>query len=423
MDELKEHERANRELWNRQSDEYQAGHGVPISAAPDAWGSWRIPESQLRILPDVRGLDVLELGCGGGQWTAWLAEHGATVTGIDISERQLEHARRLLATKGVDARLVPGSAENLPFEAQTFDLIISDHGAMSWADPARTVPEAARVLRPGGTLIFCATSVLMLLVGWDDEAGPTDRLERDYFALTSLSEGEGAYTFSRPHSEWIRLFRDNGLAIEALHEPRPEENAVSTFYPAPTSTWARRWPAEAIWVVRREASADDGRGRRQLQRMLAYHAWATIRLIDFCRGLDSEQLQLTAAGTTGSVERTLTHLVSSEQFYLRDLTGYDPPTWIENSIVSLDELAARAAENAARWTDYLNQNHEPDDAYTTGWRGTPKAVVRWGTLTQTIAHGAEHRTHVGSVLGANGIEPPDLSVGAYEDAIGSRDAC
>jgi SAM-dependent methyltransferase len=251
---MEEHERANRDLWDRQSDDYQASHGVQIGAAPDAWGTWRIPESELGLLPDVRDLDVLELGCGGGQWTAWLAEQGANVTGIDISERQLDHARALLQRKGVEARLVAGSAESVPFEDRTFDLIISDHGAMSWADPAYTVPEAARVLRPGGRLIFCATSVLMLLVGWNDQTGPSNQLERDYFGLGAISEGEGgAQTFTRPHGEWIRLFRENRLAIEALHEPRPAPDAVTTFYPAPTAAWARRWPAEMIWVVRRES--------------------------------------------------------------------------------------------------------------------------------------------------------------------------
>jgi hypothetical protein len=125
---------------------------------------------------------------------------------------------------------------------------------MSWADPSRTLPEAARVLRPGGQLIFCATSVLLLLVGWDDELGPSNQLERDYFGLAAISEGDGgAQTFSRPHGEWIRLFRENGLAIEALVEPRPEPDAVTTFYPASTAAWARRWPAEMIWLVRRKA--------------------------------------------------------------------------------------------------------------------------------------------------------------------------
>ena len=200
---MRDHERGNRDLWNRQSDWYQAGRGQPISAAPDAWGAWRIPESQLHLLPDVHGRDVLELGCGGGQWSVWLAEKRANVTGIDILERQLEHARDLLERKQVAARLVACSAESLPFGDSSFDLIISDHGAVSWADPARTVPEAARVLRLGGRLIFCATSVFMLLVGWDDESGPSDHLERDYFGLAAISEGDdGAQTFSRPHGEW-----------------------------------------------------------------------------------------------------------------------------------------------------------------------------------------------------------------------------
>jgi len=417
---MRDHERANRELWNRQSDRYQAEHGKPITAAPDAWGIWRLPESQLRLLADVRDLDVLELGCGGGQWSAWLAERGANVTGIDISSRQLEHARNLLRRKGVSARLVASSAESLPFDDRSFDLILSDHGAMSWADPARTVPEAARVLRPGGRLIFCATSVFMLLVGWDDEAGPSNQLERDYFGLGAISEGEGgALTFCRPHGEWIKLFRDNGLAVEALHEPRPESGAASTFYPAPTAAWARRWPAEMIWVVRREPEDDDVR-ERQLQRSLAYHAWATTRLIEFCRGLRPEQLKLTATGTLGSIERTLTHLVSSEQFYLRDLTGEDPPKWIESRIVSLDELDERAAENAARWSEYVESGRNPDETLVTTWRGKPKEVVRWGSLTQVIVHGTEHRTHVCTVLGANGIEPPDVSVGAYQDSLRAR---
>jgi uncharacterized damage-inducible protein DinB len=153
----------------------------------------------------------------------------------------------------------------------------------------------------------------------------------------------------------------------------------------------------------------------KLRRSLAYHGWATARLIDFCRALDPDKLKLSAPGTLGTIERTLSHLVSSEQFYLRDLTGEDPPTWIENLIEPIDELAARAAENAARWINYIDAGRDPNETFTTSWRGKSKHVVRWGTVTQAIIHGAEHRTHVCTVLGANGIEPPDVSVGAYED--------
>lgn len=310
---------------------------------------------------------------------------------------------------------MPGSAETLPFEDWSFDLIISDHGAMSWADPSRTVPEAARVLRPGGKLIFCATSVLMLIAGWNDESVPTDQLERDYFGLDAISEGEdGAVTFSRPHGEWIALFRDNGLSVESFLEPRPDPDAVTTLYPKATVHWARRWPAEMIWVVRKDRADSD---LRQLQRAFTYHAWANAKLIDFSRVLPPEKLKLTATGTLGSIERTLTHLVSSEQFYLRDLTGEDPSQWIESLVASIDELAVSTEENSRRWTTYIHARRDPDESYVTNWRGKRKNVIRWGTLIQALNHGTEHRTHVCTVLGANGIEPPDISVGTYEDEV------
>jgi uncharacterized damage-inducible protein DinB len=155
----------------------------------------------------------------------------------------------------------------------------------------------------------------------------------------------------------------------------------------------------------------------QLHRILAYNSWATETLIEFCAATPG-CLSLTAGGTLGPIERALTHLVSSEQFYLRDLTGEDPPIWIESKIVSLEELAARTAENASRWIAYLDTGTDPEEAFETSWRGRAVHIVRWGSLTQAIVHGVEHRTHVCTILGANGIEPPDLSVGACEEQVG-----
>jgi SAM-dependent methyltransferase len=227
---VREHERANRATWDGMADWYQAHHGVEISARPDAWGAWRHPESELRLLPEVLGRDVLEVGCGAGQWSVWLAGQGARVTGLDLSAAQLGHARSAAAA---------------------FDLLLSDHGAMSWGDPDRTLPEAARVLRPGGLLVFCVTSPLFHAC-WDAARdAPGDRLNRAYFGLHALDEGNGAATFNLPYGEWIRRFRANGLAVEALVEPRPPPGSTSTFWDKGTD-WARRWPAELIWKVRPE---------------------------------------------------------------------------------------------------------------------------------------------------------------------------
>lgn len=251
---MDQHERHNRKHWDSASDRYQASAGVEIAATPDAWGAWRIPEADLRLLPEIRGKDVLELGCGAGQWSAWLADHGARVTGLDLSGRQLDHARRHVSDKGVPVSLVQASAESLPIEDASFDLVISDHGAMSWGDPDRTVPEVARVLRSGGVLIFCATSPLFVMCWDDDIDGPGDRLRTSYFGMRTEAEGDGAVSFVLPHGEWIELFRAHGLSVDALVEPRPAPDAVSSFYPKATA-WVQRWPAETIWKVRRDPRA------------------------------------------------------------------------------------------------------------------------------------------------------------------------
>jgi len=248
---VREHERANRATWDGMSDWYQVEHGAEISARPDAWGAWRHPESELRVLPPVADRDLLELGCGAGQWSVWLAGRGARVTGLDLSERQLAHARAAAAAAGAALALVQASAESLPFADRSFDLLLSDHGALSWGDPDRTLPEAARVLRPGGWLVFCVTAPLFR-VCWDDARdAPGERLRRDYFGLRALDEGGGAATFNLPYGEWVRRFRAHGLAVEALVEPRPPPGATSTFWVAGTD-WARHWPAELVWKVRRE---------------------------------------------------------------------------------------------------------------------------------------------------------------------------
>ena len=157
MSQLRESPNAerNRELWNQRSDEYQAKHGPQLAASGGlAWGVWQLPESELRILGDVRGRAVLELGCGAAQWSIALHTLGANVTGLDLSERQLEHARALMADAGVKFPLVRASAEATPFDDASFEIVFCDHGAMTFADPYLTIPEVARILRPDGLLAF-----------------------------------------------------------------------------------------------------------------------------------------------------------------------------------------------------------------------------------------------------------------------------
>ena len=164
--------RKNRRGWNAMSADYQRKHGPQLDVRPLAWGVWAIPETELQVLGDTRGLDVLELGCGGAQWTGFLARSGARVTGLDQSTAQLERGRRFLVELGTRASLVLADAESLPFADASFDLVFCDHGAMTFGDPHRTVPEAARVLRPGGLFVFNHATTLVYCC-WDEAAGRT----------------------------------------------------------------------------------------------------------------------------------------------------------------------------------------------------------------------------------------------------------
>ena len=249
---LSEHSAANRDNWNADSDVYQSDHGPDLSGSGAlAWGMWRIPEAELGLFGEVKGLDMLELGCGAAQWSIALATAGARPVGLDISEKQLDHARRLMGEAGVDFPLVHASAEAAPLPDSSFDVIFCDYGAMSFADPYATVPEAARLLRPGGQLIFCGATPVIEMCYPEDGDHPQDRLLMNYFGMWSLPY-EGYAEFNLPYGAWIRLFRAHGFAIEDLVELRPCPDARSSYKDDVDREWYRRWPGEQIWKVRKQ---------------------------------------------------------------------------------------------------------------------------------------------------------------------------
>ena len=249
---LSEHARANRESWNADSDTYQSDHGAQLAASGGhGWGVWQIPEARLQVLGEVTGRDILELGCGAAQWSIALAKRGARPVGLDLSERQLAHARRLMGEAGVDFPLVHASAEAVPLPDRSFDIVFCDYGAMTFSDPYVTVPEVARLLRPGGLFAFCGATPIVELCYPEDSDHPADRLLGDYFGMWSIPY-EDYVEFMLPYGAWIRLFRAHGFRVEDLIELRPGPDDLSSYRDETDRDWYRRWPGEQIWKVRRE---------------------------------------------------------------------------------------------------------------------------------------------------------------------------
>jgi SAM-dependent methyltransferase len=248
---LTSHARRNRQSWNETADSYQAEHGSFLEERGGlAWGVWQIPESELNVLGDVRGKDMLELGCGAAQWSIALARLGARPVGLDLSDRQLDHARALMARAGVAFRLVHASAEQVPLPDASFDIVFCDYGATTFTDPYRTVPEAARLLRPGGLFAFTHSSPILSITWAADAERAGDRLVADYFGMRQF-EYEDSIDFNLPYGEWIALFHKSGFELEDLIETRPPADAVSTYRDAVERDWSRRWPAECLWRLRR----------------------------------------------------------------------------------------------------------------------------------------------------------------------------
>jgi SAM-dependent methyltransferase len=247
-----DHVHRNREFWDRQSaDHLEPGRRAWASNEP-TWGIWNIPEAEVQVVPDVAGKDVVELGCGTAYWSAWLARRGARVVGVDLSAAQLASARTLQREHALAFPLVQASGESVPLVDRTFDLALSEYGASIWCDPYRWVPEAARLLRPGGDLLFLNNSALLMLCLPPDGGPAGDRLARDYFGMHRFEwPDDSDVEFHLAHGDWIRLLRANGFVVLDLVELRAPAGAATGRFAFVTPEWARRWPSEEIWHVRK----------------------------------------------------------------------------------------------------------------------------------------------------------------------------
>ncbi len=242
--------------WTKVNREYGDKSAARTWASEEiSWGQFGVTEESIGSpLGAVAGLDILELGCGVAYFSAWLARRGARPVGLDPTPAQLETARRLQLETGLEFPLVEGVGEAIPYPADSFDLVLSEYGASLWADPDAWVPEAARVLRPGGRLIFLTSSLLAYLC-FPDVGAVSEQLQRPQFGMRRMQwPGESGTEYNLAHGEWIRLLRASDFEVQDLIELQVPEGAVThEYYGDITAEWGRKWPAEEIWVARRRA--------------------------------------------------------------------------------------------------------------------------------------------------------------------------
>ena len=242
----------NRKGWNHRAGSYQRAIGGAEAYGGLKWGPNRFPEDELKVLGNVRGKDVLEVGCGAAQFGIELARRGARVTGIDLSAEQLRHARENIRAAGVPYTLVRGNAEDLSrFRGGSFDIAVSDF-ALGFIDIEKLLPEVARVLRHGGFCAFSWASPIMDCLTWEGEP-PLLKFVRPYFDRKPFVERgvDPTFEFKRTYGDWVRAFARAGLVLEDLVEPQTAKGG--THWDWPQYRWQRTnvVPGTSIWKARK----------------------------------------------------------------------------------------------------------------------------------------------------------------------------
>ena len=246
----------NRAVWTASNAEYTAARAHDQWAQDEpTWGVWHQPESSVRALPDVRGLEVVELGCGTGYFGAWLRKLGASrVVGVDVTPAQLATAREMNEKFGLGLEFIEANAEAVPLPDASFDLAFSEYGASIWCDPYRWIPEAARLLRPGGELLFLRTSSLVMVCSPDEEK-VAERLVRPLRGMLRLdwhSDGIESSEFHIGGGEMFQLLLRTGFDVVDYRELYAPDGAVDhSYYSYVPAEWARKWPHEEIWRARK----------------------------------------------------------------------------------------------------------------------------------------------------------------------------
>lgn len=216
--------RANRRWWDAAAPAYLAEHGPDLGDVDFLWCPEGLREADARLLGDVAGRRVLEVGCGSAPCARWLRTAGAAVVALDLSAGMLAHAAEVGRASGVAVPLVQADAAALPLTDGSVDVACSAYGGLPFvADAEGVLREVARVLRPGGR--FVASVNHPLRWPFPDSPDPADlRVVSSYFDRTPYVETgvDDEVVYAEHHrtvGDWVRAVVGAGLVLEDLVEP------------------------------------------------------------------------------------------------------------------------------------------------------------------------------------------------------------
>jgi len=257
--------RASRYWWDSDADEYQATHGGFLGEVDLVWCPEGLREADARLLGDVSGKRVIEVGCGAASGSRWLARAGADAVGVDLSAGMLRHARAAADRTSVPVPLVLADAAALPFPAGTFDVAFTAFGAVPFvADSGRVMREVARVLRPGGRWVFSITHPMRWIFLDDPGEGGLVAVH-SYFDRRPYVEHDanGTPTYVEQHrtlGDRIRELVAAGFVLRDLVEPEWPDGHERIW-----GQWSplrgRLFPGTAIFVTELDAQPEESARR------------------------------------------------------------------------------------------------------------------------------------------------------------------
>jgi SAM-dependent methyltransferase len=246
---------ANRRWWDADSDDYHAEHGSFLGESDFLWCPERLREADARLLGEVAGRRVLEVGCGAAMCSRWLVTQGAKPAAFDLSAGMLRHGQIGARNSGLHVPLVQADAQHIPFVDASFDIAFTSFGAVPFvADSALLMREVARVLKPGGRWVFSTTHPTRWV--FPDDPGPGGlAATMSYFDRTPYVEFDAnrVPTYVEHHrtlGDRIREINAAGFRLVDLVEPEWPEGM--------TDVWGQ-WsplrgallPGTAIYVCQR----------------------------------------------------------------------------------------------------------------------------------------------------------------------------